>query len=139
MQDCSVQARWGGVAIVNARRQIHASTIPECDYFSPDLATIAFSCVMTSEIAYIAIHWCQRISDNDCWYMAVVRRFFLAEDGNVQKLRLSLQNIVHWGLSERRISIKEELKVLDERWQLAKAWELGTQEQGSVSKRSRKE
>jgi hypothetical protein len=71
--------------------------------------------------------------------MAVVRRFFLAEDGNVQKLRLSLQNIVHWGLSERRISIKEELKVLDERWQLAKAWELGTQEQGSVSKRSRKE
>ncbi len=33
MQDCSVQARRGGAAIVNARRQIHASTIPEYDYF----------------------------------------------------------------------------------------------------------
>ena len=94
MQDCSVQARRGGAAIVNARRQIHASTIPECDYFPPVLATIDFSCAMTSEIAYIAVHWCQRIADNDYWYMAVVRRFFLAEDDNIQKLRLSLHNIV---------------------------------------------
>ena len=79
------------------------------------------------------------MADNDCWYMAVVRRVFLAEDDNIQKLRPSLHNIVDWGLSERRKSIKEELKVLDERWQLAKAWGLGTQEQGSVSKRRRKE
>lgn len=140
MQDCSVQARRGGAAIVNARRQIHASTIPEYDYSSPDLATIAFSCAITSEIAYIAVHWCQRIADNDHWYMAVVRRFFLAEDDDIQKLRLSLHNIIDWGLSERLKSIKGELKVLDERWQqLKNAWELRTQEQGSVSKRKRKE
>jgi hypothetical protein len=139
MQDCSVQARRGGAAIVNARRQIHASTIPEYDYFSPDLATIAFSCAITMEIAYIAVHWCQRIAGNDHWYMAVVKRFFLAEDDDIQKLRLSLHNIIDWGLSERLKSIKEELKVLDERWQLVKASKLGTQEQGSVSKRSRKE
>jgi hypothetical protein len=139
MQDYSVQARRGGAAIVNARRQIHASTIPEYDYFSPDLATIAFSCAITTEIAYIAVHWCQRIAGNDHWYMAVVKRFFLAEDDDIQKLRLSLHNIIDWGLSERLKSIKEELKVLDERWQLVKASKLGTQEQGSVSKRSRKE
>jgi hypothetical protein len=54
-------------------------------------------------------------------------------------LRLSLHNIIDLGLSERLKSTKEELKVLDERWQLVKASKLGTQEQGSVSKRSRKE
>jgi hypothetical protein len=86
------------------------------------------------------VHWCQRIADNDHWYMAVVRRFFLAEDDDIQKLRLSLHNIIDWGLSERLKSIKGELKVLDERWQqLKNAWELRTQEQGSVSKRKRKE
>jgi hypothetical protein len=47
--------------------------------------------------------------------MAVVGRFFLAEDGDIQKLRLSLHNIIDWGLSERLKSIKGELKVLDER------------------------
>ena len=88
---------------------------PGYDYSSPDLATIAFSCAITSEIAYIAVHWCQRIADNDHWYMAVVRRFFLAEDDDIQKLRLSLHNIIDWGLSERLKSIKGELKVLDER------------------------
>lgn len=105
--------------------------MPEYDYSDPDLATIAFSCAMTSEIAYIAVHWCQRVEDHDCWYMAVISRFFLAEDDHVQRLRLSLHNIVDWGLSERRKSIKEELTVLDEKWQLAKAQ--GQEE--SVSKR----
>ncbi|ELR08578.1 hypothetical protein VC83_04072 [Pseudogymnoascus destructans] len=138
MQDCSVQARRGGAAIVNARRQIRASTIPDYDYFTPDLATIAFSCAMTSEIAYIAVHWCQRIADNDYWYMAVAKRFFLAEDDDIQRLRLCLHNIIDWGLSERRNSIKEELRALDERWQIARSRDLETQ-QGSVSKRRRKE
>jgi hypothetical protein len=93
---------------------------------------------MTSEIAYVAVHWCQRIADNDFWYMAVVRRFFLAEDDDIQTLKLSLHNIVDWGLSDRRKSIKEKLIILDERWQLAKAQDLEAQEQGSVSKRRRK-
>jgi hypothetical protein len=94
MQDCFVQARQGEAAIVNSRRQIYASRIPEYDYFALDLATIAFFCAMTSEIAYVAVHWCQRIAGNDCWYIAVVRRIFLAEYNDIQTLRFSLHNIV---------------------------------------------
>ncbi|KFY89252.1 hypothetical protein V500_05837 [Pseudogymnoascus sp. VKM F-4518 (FW-2643)] len=138
MQDCAVQARRGGVAIVNARRQIHASTIPDYDYSTPDLATIAFSCAMTSELAYIAVHWCQRVDDNDCWYMAIVKRFFMEEDDHIQMLRRYLHNIIDWGLLERRNSIQEELRVLEERWQIARPQGQEAQ-QGPVSKRRRKE
>jgi hypothetical protein len=139
MEDCSVQARRGGAAIVNARRQIHASTIPQYNYSDPDLATIAFSCAMTSEIAYIAVHWCQRLEGSDCWYMAVVKRFFLAEDEHFQNLRTCLHNIIDWGLLERQRSVKEELKVLNEEWQRMKAEALTTQEQSSSFKWRRKQ
>lgn len=60
--------------------------------------------------------------------MAVVRRFFLIEDDDIQMLRP--HNTVDWVLLERRKSIKEELTVLNERWRLAKTQELEAQ-QGS--------
>ncbi|KAG0653112.1 hypothetical protein D0Z07_9391 [Hyphodiscus hymeniophilus] len=137
MQECSVQARRGGAAMVNARRQLRASTISDYNFCAPDLATAAFSCAMTSDIAYVAVHWCQRVGDTDCWYMAIVRRFFVAEIEDIQKLRLTLHNIIDWGLLERQRSVREELAVLNERWKLAKAQESEAQDEVPSSKRRR--
>jgi len=82
-----------------------------------DLDTIAFSAVVTPDLAFIYVHWAQEVGDKVIWHMAVVKKFFM-DDDEVPKVRAVMHNIIDWNLDFRMAALRKELKAhkrIDER------------------------
>jgi hypothetical protein len=128
------QARRDGAAMVSARRKAIALSaprpallVPEEAVASPasangpaeeiasrrveedvDTDAITFSCVINTDLAHIQVHWALGSGDDTMWHMAVVKRFHLGEEEDVQGLRTALHNIIDWNLDTRLLALRNE-------------------------------
>ncbi|KAL8869492.1 MAG: hypothetical protein Q9174_004233 [Haloplaca sp. 1 TL-2023] len=111
LADAEDQALRGGSTLVDAARQFH-HLAGGLDLESPgaDAENIVFSVCMTTCIANIHIHW-RLIEDSDYqgYHMNKVRSYDLSDEEQLKKLRRGVENIMTWGLFERKDRIKNML------------------------------
>jgi hypothetical protein len=109
MEEARYQARRGGAALVNARRQLNA--LANCsDSNGPDWNSFVFSCVLDPNVAYIHVHWCERKNDQLSWYMSKVSGHLVDEEYDIKILRRNIDNILDWGVLNRVQEIKGVLQ-----------------------------
>jgi hypothetical protein len=109
------QARRGGAALVNAMAKLSSMAgslgADEAER-KPDSLTMAFSCVISPNLAHIYVHFRQLSQDGKPeWYMAKVSGYQTDENEDVERLRRDIHNILDWGVLKR---IKDIKKMFDD-------------------------
>ena len=111
LADAEDLALEGGSTLVNAARQFqHLAGKLDLEKCGPDVNNIIFSICMMTYIANIYVHW--RLiedSDYDGYHMNQVRSYDLSDEEQLKRLRRGIENIVTWGLCERKEWIKSML------------------------------
>ena len=104
------QARRGGAALVNAVARLSSlsgSSNSEQAGRKPDPSTMAFSCVISPNLAHIYVHFRQLCQDGKPErYMAKVSGYQTDENEDVERLRRDIHNILDWGVLTRIKDIK---------------------------------
>lgn len=125
------QACTGGAALVQAHRKLKeladppkpkpkdatkATHIPTNDEPYADASTIAFSMALSPTNAIIYVHWAEvKSNDRVIYHMHPVGGWSIVLDINMKKCRAAVNNVLDWGLVERKKDIKRLLnKIYDD-------------------------
>ncbi|KAH6708754.1 hypothetical protein BKA61DRAFT_614844 [Leptodontidium sp. MPI-SDFR-AT-0119] len=110
MQMAKDQTRRAGAAMVQSRRKaVGRLSVPPTGH-DLDQATMVFTCVINDESAHINVHWAEQNDQGEMeWLVHVVKRFHLQEDEDPKLIRRALHNIIEWGITERKRTVKAQL------------------------------
>ncbi|KAI4127880.1 MAG: hypothetical protein LQ341_006746 [Variospora aurantia] len=114
----------GGAALVQAHRRLEAlvaSTGPKAngpteDKPYADTSTMAYSMVISPRIASIYVHWAEVKGKQVVYHMHCAGSYGIERDKNLKECRTAVNNILDWGLSERRTAINGLLRTLYEHY-----------------------
>ncbi|KAL8799555.1 MAG: hypothetical protein Q9182_005794 [Xanthomendoza sp. 2 TL-2023] len=110
------QACTAGAALVRAYRELmkiaSLNTHPADGKPYADVATVAFSLVLSAHTAGIYIHWAEVKKDRVNYHMHCAGSYGLGKDKGLNECRAAVKNVLDWGLGERRKAINLLLQKL---------------------------
>lgn len=130
----------GGAALVQAHRRLEAlvaSTKLKSQGLTEDkpyadTSKVAYSMVLSPRIASIYVHWAEVKGPRVVYHMHCAGSYGIERDKNLKECRAAVNNILDWGLRERRKAIDALLQTLYERYKDTK--ELSEQGKGAKGK-----
>ena len=122
-QEGITQACRNGAAMVKAHRDLKAhakrNAAPVSQGFADD-STTAYSMVLCPQIATIYVHWAEVALERIIYHMHLAASYAIEEKENIEKLRAAINNILDWGLGERKRAIEVTLMALQNSKQLSR-------------------
>ena len=114
-QEGVTQACRNGAAMVKAHRDLKAhakrNVAPASQSFADD-STMAYSMVLCPQIATMYVHWAEVYLDRIIYHMHLAASYAIEEKENIEKLRAAINNVLDWGLGERKRTIEATLMAL---------------------------
>lgn len=111
--ECKTQCCRGGAALVHAIRSFKAlsdsdtNDVLKTDHLESN-PCIAFSLAVEPELVNLHVHWAERtLTNKTIYHMNDVREYVLKRDDELKYLRHDLNNILDWGLFDRKSAIKD--------------------------------
>lgn len=118
VEDVENQCCRGGASLVAAARQMIGDSDPDAAGSSrgADFQSIAFSVALVPTVANIFCHWAEVISANEVVYhMHMIKSFAIRDLDNAIRLHHAVDNVLDWGVDERKIYMKGVLRKIAER------------------------
>jgi len=110
LEMAKVQACGAGAALVYAMRQLREKAGLTNENDENDVGRIAFSIAMDTAKANIYVHWAENKTEGQVvYYMHRVKGFDLEEETEIPELRSHINNILTWGVLNRKTYIKAML------------------------------
>ena len=109
LQEAVTQGCRAGAAMVSVIRKLHALVDTEIRHGVDD-TSFAFSICLTPDQAQLSLHWAEAVQGTVTFYMQKIEKYDLDEKDDVKELRRDLDNILDWGILERKQAI---CKILD--------------------------
>ena len=107
------QACRGGAAMVKAYRELrHLAKLDVTANAQPfaDTVTMAYTMVLTPVVVNIYIHWAEVAEEMVIYHMHVVGGYAIAMSKAVKDCRAAINNVLDWGLGERKKEIGDCLR-----------------------------
>lgn len=108
-----------------------------------DSSTVAYSMVLSPRSASIYVHWAEVTKKQVIYHMHCAGAYAIERDKGLKECRAAVNNILDWGLSERRKAIVGLLHTLYERYKDttkgAKGKGKGVEDQPPANKKHRME
>lgn len=129
MTDAENQACRGGAALINTLRQLKdmapliTSKNQACDMkgFADkeqehDTGSFLFSLTVTPENAQLFVHCAEkRTATKTAYHMHKVQKYDLEDENKVKMLRVAINNILDWGVGDRKEYVKDLLGTIQKR------------------------
>lgn len=105
----------GGAALVQAHRKLKDLAIPPPENSTnvtpyADTSTMAYSMVITPNFATIYVHWALVTGKQVIYHMHCIGSYGIAIAKNLRECRAAANNVLDWGLGERRKAINLSLE-----------------------------
>ena len=116
LQQARNQACRAGAAVVSVTRQLIAISCHNVIDTGVDPRTMAFSLAMTPSTAHISVHWAETTKEGETFYhMQFLEGYILEKSEDIRALRHDIDNILDWGVLNRKTKICEILDKIKER------------------------
>ncbi|KAK4696410.1 hypothetical protein P7C71_g1493, partial [Lecanoromycetidae sp. Uapishka_2] len=113
MIDAENQACRGGAAIMNTLRQLKDMAKNADKDHGHDTGSYVFSLTIMPDQAKINVHWAEmRTATKIVYHMHKVQKYDLEDEASVTMLRVAINNILDWGVVDRKVYLKGLLRTI---------------------------